>query len=134
MSSTQVALASLMHVNNESLHIPADLKQLHVSSCLQAASAGVNRRKAADNINEENYAIFRRLQVCTDILAPPTLFCIGFTTEHCCCYRLSLSIQACFTDTFIFSATLFLLGRRATYSRDPYLVSEPIKLVSLLLM
>ncbi|DBA84817.1 hypothetical protein WJX77_007049 [Trebouxia sp. C0004] len=27
-----------------------------------AASAGVNRRRAADNINEENFAIFRRLQ------------------------------------------------------------------------
>ena len=35
---------------------------------VQAASAGVNRRKAADSINEENFAIFRRLQVGRPVL------------------------------------------------------------------
>lgn len=67
---------------------------------MQAASAGVNRRKAADNINEENYAMFKRLQVgmccdvrllyfATSLTTHPLLSCfcviiLCFTIEELC--------------------------------------------------
>lgn len=64
---------------------------------MQAASAGVNRRKAADNINEENYAMFKRLQVgtCCDVrllnfvpsLTTDPLFALSFTMNRTPCSR-----------------------------------------------